>query len=159
MTYAIASLGEMPQHASGINNVSNAKSPGLHGGWFGSWHTEAIGKIKQVDMRPPCIQVVHHQLHHEIACPIFLKMTLKQKASASRSEDGDLGIERFFEPQRLVESFGEFKVLCWQKRTSEFGSSNHAIQIPFFEYRYAGIINQRRLNVQLHQAQLSLDAV
>jgi hypothetical protein len=46
MNYAIPTLCNMPQHASRVNNVCNAKPPRLQGRGLGGGHAKVFGKIK-----------------------------------------------------------------------------------------------------------------
>ena len=69
-------------------------------------------------MSPPSIQVVHHELHHEILGPVFLEVSLENEAASPDPEDRHFTIQLFHKTQGFVKALGEVEVLCRQERPS-----------------------------------------
>lgn len=69
-------------------------------------------------MSPPRVEVVDHELHHEIFSPLLLEMFLEEEATSPNSEDGHFTIQLFHKPQGFVKALGQIEVLCWQERPS-----------------------------------------
>lgn len=68
---------------------------------------------------PPGVEVIHHQLHHEVLRPVFLVVSLQQKATAPGTEDGHFTVERLLKAKCFVEAFRQIKVFRRKKRTNE----------------------------------------
>jgi hypothetical protein len=46
---------------------------------------------------PPRVEVVHHELHHEVLGPFLLIVTLQNEATGSGIEDRDVAVENLLE--------------------------------------------------------------
>jgi hypothetical protein len=74
---------------------------------------------------PPRIEVVDHQLHHEVLGPFFLIVTLQDEPAGSGVENRDLAVENLLESERFVETFGEIEILRGYERTSQLRSRRY----------------------------------
>src|SRR5690349_13049804 len=68
-------------------------------------------------MRPPRIEIIHHQLHHEVPGPILLIMPLENECAQPNAEDGDVSVEKFRKAERLVECAAGLEVFCGKEWT------------------------------------------
>src|SRR5713226_8148164 len=84
---ALPALRHVPQDAAGIVDVGDAKAPGLHRRRLRVLHAEPGRKIERVEMRPPCVQVVDHELHHAVLGPLLLITALEDEAAGAGVED------------------------------------------------------------------------
>lgn len=56
----------MPEHAGRVEDIGDGKTPGLHLRRPWRLDAEGFGKFRGLDAFPPCVEVGHQQLHHEI---------------------------------------------------------------------------------------------
>jgi hypothetical protein len=118
----------MPQHTARISHVCHAETPRLNLRRSRRAHAELAGQIETLDVSPPCVQVVDHELHHEILGPFLLIGSLQDKPARARSKDGNVRIENLVKADRFVEPFGEFEILRGQERAGQLaaiGNSSH----------------------------------
>jgi len=93
----------MPQHPARIDEVSDSKPPGLNGRTSRRLNSESRWKIQAEDVGPPCVEIVHHQLHHAVLGPILLIAPLQNEPPGACTEDRHVTIEEFGEAHRLIE--------------------------------------------------------
>ena len=117
---AIAPLAYVPEHSGWIPYIGDSEAPWLHGWCVRGLDIEFSGQIERFNVRPPGVEVVDHELHHEIFSPVFLISALKYEAAGAGFEDRDIAVEEFFEAQGLVEFFGEIEIFCGHEWAGEF---------------------------------------
>lgn len=104
-------LCHVPKHPGRIDDVGDPQAPRLHCGCFGFRHPEPCRKREGRNMPPPGIQVVHHELHHEVFGPFLLVVILEDEAALSHSKDRHLTIQNLGEAQRFIEALGQGEIL------------------------------------------------
>src|SRR6516162_8927714 len=93
----LAPLRDVPKYTRGIDHVCNTKSPRLHRGLSRWRHTELFRQLESIDMRPPCVEIVNHELHHEFLCPFLLKITLQYETTRTCVENSYVIIKDLIE--------------------------------------------------------------
>src|SRR6185312_4232876 len=124
---AFPSLRHVPEDAGRIHHVRDAQSPGLHRRRARRGNAERGHQVERFDVRPPCIEVVDHQLQHATARPAFIEAPLQDETARAGVENRDVAVEDLVESQRFVETFGAFEVPAGKERTNRFGAGGHAI--------------------------------
>src|SRR6202050_4568296 len=124
---AIAALADVPKHSRWIPNISYPQTPRLHGRWARSRNLEFSRQIEPLEVRPPCVKIIDHELHHKVFRPFLLISALKYEAAGTGVEDRHLAVENFFETQRLIEFLREIKVFRRHEWTGEFGSARNLL--------------------------------
>jgi len=117
---AIAPFADVPKHSGWIKDISYPKAPWLHGGSSRRLNIELSRQIKILNMCPPSVEIIDHELHHKVLSPVLLIITLKYKTAGTGSEDRDVSVEKLFEAQRLIEALGEIKVSCGEEWAGKF---------------------------------------
>ncbi len=79
MSYARTALRHMPQDAARIDEVGDSKPPGLNCRLFRFLHFESGRKMQADDVPPPCVEIIHHQLHHAVFSPLLLIAPLQKE--------------------------------------------------------------------------------
>lgn len=82
---------------------------------------EAGGEVEVADVLPPCVEVIDHQLHHEVLGPGLFEVVLEDEAGGPDPEDGDLAIEQGGKAEGLVEGLAEGEVLGGEEGAGEVG--------------------------------------
>lgn len=111
-------------------------------------------------MRPPGVQIVHDQLHHEVVRPVLLEVVLKDESSRPDLKDGHFSVEHLGETKCFIEPLGGLEVLGRQKGPGHLGAgkggSVHSIWISAVFRRMGGgsafvrrIIGSRRARHQI----------
>jgi hypothetical protein len=108
----IPPFGNVPKHSGGIKYISDPKAPRLHGGRLRGLNIEFSRQIKPLDMSPPIVKIIDHELHHEVTSPFFLIVALKNETAGTGAKDRHVPIKELFEAKRLVEVLGEAKSLA-----------------------------------------------
>src|SRR5579862_8004723 len=121
----------MPEHTAGISQKGHAESPGLHCRWARRLYGKLIWQIQCLDVGPPRVEVVHHQLHHEIPRPVLLVMALQDESAGARTEDGHFAVEKLFESERLVKALGQVEILCRQEGAGQLCSRRDGAHLGF----------------------------
>ena len=89
-------------------------------GW-GSRHAKLCRQVKAIDVCPPCIQVIHHQLHYELPVQILVMEVRQQEAAGACSKDGDvITVYELLQTQRFIEPCRDRTVLTGKKRPDQF---------------------------------------
>src|SRR5215831_8476966 len=112
---AFAALRNVPQHAAWIHQVRKPQPPWLHRRCFRRAHAECARQIQGIDMLPPSVRIVDHQLHHEILGPVFLIVPLQDEAAAACFKDGDVAVKDLVETKGFVEALGQVEILAGRK--------------------------------------------
>src|ERR1700735_2618114 len=97
----------MPKHAGRVDDVRNPQTPRLHCRRTRLRHTELVLQIERLYPCPPRIEVVNHELHHEV---LGLVEAGQNEAAGANPEDDDIAIENFFKAQLDVEAFRQIEV-------------------------------------------------
>src|SRR3954452_14611686 len=95
-------LGDVPQDPRRIDYIGNPQTPGLHCRGLRPSDSKPDREIKALDMFPPTIEIIHHQLHHAVLCPGFLKPLLQDQAGRTDSEYCYISVQEFVETEALV---------------------------------------------------------
>jgi len=125
----IPAFGNVPKHSGWIKYISDPKAPGLHGGRLRRLNIEFSRQIKPLDMSPPIIKIIDHELHHEVLSPFFLIVALKDETAGTGAEDHHVPIKEFFEAERLIEVLREGKVSCGHEWAGKFGSARNLLYL------------------------------
>ena len=136
---AIAPFANVPKNSGWIHDVSDPKAPWLHGRRARRLNMEFSGQVKPIDVRPPGVKIINHELHHKVFSPVLLIMALKYEAAGTGPEDRHISVKKFFEAQRFIEVLGEIKVLCRHEWAGEFCSTRnwlHLFLLQIFPLRY-----------------------
>src|SRR5262245_32763151 len=120
------SLGYVPEDSRGIDHISDSEPPGLQGWRSRSRHAKPASEIQRLDVSPPCIEVIDHQLHHEVLGPLLLEEPLQDETAGASIKDGDLPVENLLESQRLVKALRVFEVLCGEERADQLSPRRNA---------------------------------
>ena len=56
--------------------TARPQAPGLDGWRAGRPYAEDLRKIEGFNVRPPGVEIVDHQLHHEVTGPVLLVIAL-----------------------------------------------------------------------------------
>src|SRR5580693_7645559 len=121
----LPSLANMPQHSGRIHDISNPKPPWLHGWRARRLHFEFSRQVKSLNVRPPGVEIIHHELHHEVLSQFFLIIALKDETAGAGPENCYISIQKFFETQRLIETLRKRKVPCRYKWPRQFVSARN----------------------------------
>ncbi len=90
-----------------------------------------------MDVGPPRIEIIDHELHHEVFGPVFLIIqlldnpvllikALQDEAAGADAENGDPRVtEQFFEAEGFVEFFAEVEILGWEQGTRRFRAARN----------------------------------
>src|ERR1700735_1684662 len=89
---AIATLADMPKHARGVEDKSDPQAPRLHGRRARRLNIELAGQIERLDMRPPRVEIIDHELHHEVVGPFLLIIALEDETAGTEPEDRHFAI-------------------------------------------------------------------
>ena len=79
-------------------------------GAFGGWTLNFPGQIEPFDVRPPGVEIIDHELHHEVFSPFLLVVVLKDESAGTGLEDRHVSVEKFLEAQASRRSF-------WRRRS------------------------------------------
>src|SRR4029077_5141772 len=120
---ALASLRHVPEHTTWVHHVRDAKAPRLHCRWSWRLHTELARQIYRLDVLPPCVKVIDHELHHEVLRPFLLVVTLQDEPTGASSKDGDVAVEYLFEAKCFVETPRQIEILSRNEWTDQFRPS------------------------------------
>ena len=112
MRYTLASLADVPKHSRWIHNISDPKAPWLHRRRSRRRDIELSRQVKRIDMPPPSVKIIDHELHHKVFCPVLLIIGLKYETAGACPEDRHISVQKFFEPQSLIEVLGRRKSLA-----------------------------------------------
>src|SRR5688572_2423426 len=82
-------------------------------------------------MLPPCVEIVDHELHHEISRPVFLIVALQDETARTCVEYGNLAIKDLVESERFIEALRLLEILCRNERTGELRSSGDFAHLQF----------------------------
>ena len=102
----------MPKHPGRIDEVGDAQPPGLNRRWLWIIDTERRRKVQTRNVFPPCIEIVDHQLHHEVPGETLFKVVLKDKTARADSEDCHIAVQQLFKAKLFVERLAEREVTC-----------------------------------------------
>jgi hypothetical protein len=109
--------------------IGDPQPPWLHGGRARRRDLEFSRQIKPINMRPPNVEIIDHELHHKVLSPVLLVIGLKYETAGACPEDRHISVQKFFEAQRLIEILGESKVFCRYERAGEFCSARHFLHL------------------------------
>jgi hypothetical protein len=126
---AIAPFRYVPKHSGWIHDVSDPKAPWLHGWRARRLNVEFPGQIKRINMRPPSVEIIDHELHHEVFSPLLLILALKYETTRTGPEDRDISVKKFFEAQRLIEVPGKIEISCRHEWAGEFCPARNLIHL------------------------------
>ena len=132
---AVAPFADVPKHAGWIHDISDPKSPWLYGRRAWRRNIEFSREIEPINMRPPSVKIINHELHHKVFSPVLLIMALKYETAGTSPEDRHISIEKFFEAQRLVEVLREIKVFCRHEWAGEFCSARNLLHFFLLQIR------------------------
>src|SRR5580692_7640355 len=121
----LPSLANMPQHSGRIHDISNPKPPWLHGWRARRLYFEFSRQVKSLNVRPPGVEIIHHELHHEVLSQFLLIIALKDETAGAGPENCYISIQKFFETQRLIETLRKRKVPCRYKWPRQFVSARN----------------------------------
>jgi hypothetical protein len=129
---SFGSLGDVPKNTRRIDDIGNAKAPGLHGRWFRRGDAKFCRQVEAVDMRPPGVEIVDHEVHHKILGPLLLIVALQNEAARSAVEDRYLAVEHLLEAERFVKPLGTIEILSGHKGSYKFGAGGDAVHVFFY---------------------------
>src|SRR5687767_5033195 len=98
----------------------------MHGRWLGWLHAEGGRQIQRTNVRPPRIEVIHDELHHEVFRPLLLKKLLENELTDAHTKNCHLAIQQFCEAKRFIEAFGDIEILRGKKRTGSFRAGRNS---------------------------------
>ncbi len=124
---AIAALANVPKHSGWIEDISDPKAPWLHRRRARRLNIEFSGQIKPVNVSPPSVKIIDHELHHKVFSPVLLIMALKYETAGTSPEDRYVSVEKFFEAYRLLEVLAEIEVFCGHEWAGEFCSARNLL--------------------------------
>ncbi len=113
-------LDHVPENARWVHYIRDYEAPRLECRSTRSAHPILFGEIQALDAFPPALNVIHHQLHHEIAGEAFDVIFLKQESERAEFHRGKRGGNpKGCETQINIEAQAGFKFLCgdeWPQR-------------------------------------------
>jgi hypothetical protein len=125
----LASLGNVPKHSGWIPDVGDPKAPRLHSRRARRLDFEFSRQIKPTNVRPPSVQIIDHELHHEISRPLLLIIVLKDEAAGTYPEDRHIFVQKFFKAQRLVKALRKRIVFRRYEWASDFCSARNSVHL------------------------------
>jgi hypothetical protein len=132
---ASAPFAYVPKHSGWIPDISDPKAPRLHGWRARRLNIESPGQIKPINVCPPSVKIIDHELHHKIFSPVLLIVALKYETAGTGSEDRYISDKKFFEAQRFIEVLREIKVFCRHEWPGEFCSARNLLHLFFLQIR------------------------
>ena len=83
-------IRDVPKDAGRIRQIQHAKPPGLHGRRLRHDAGVFLGELRVVDVLPPRIGVVHHEMHHEVFRELLDVVVLQEEAERANLQLRDL---------------------------------------------------------------------
>ncbi|MEN9508165.1 MAG: hypothetical protein RLZZ621_728 [Gemmatimonadota bacterium] len=101
---ARTAFGDMPQDSGRIDEIGDAEPPRLYRRRFWRGNAEGSGQVERLEVCPPCIEVIHHQLHHAVLRPLLIGVGLQDESTVAGGEDRNLTVQELLEAQRFIEA-------------------------------------------------------
>ncbi len=70
-------------------------------------------------MLPPLVEIIDHELHHEVLGPLLPIIALQYESAGAGREYGYVTVQKFLKPESFVEAFGEIEIFRWKEGASQ----------------------------------------
>lgn len=122
LSCVLLSLRCMPEYTARIKYVGDAQAVWLHLRLLRRRDAKSARQIQAFDVLPPSVEVIDHQLQHEVLGPVLLVIPLQDESPGSGAEDSYIIIEELLESEGFVKFSGQFEVPCRHEGTNKLRS-------------------------------------